>query len=456
MVKVKELIKNQRLYFEGGITKGLDFRLEKLQALRKAIIDSEEEIIEALRKDLGKAPFEAYATEIGIVLEEIKYTIKNLPKWAKRKKVKTPIAQFLSSSYIYSEPYGEALIISPWNYPFQLAILPLVGSIAAGNCTIIKPSEHSPNTSEVIYKIIIKNFDERYISVIKGDVETSQALLEEEFDYIFFTGNIQVGKIVMEAASKYLTPVTLELGGKSPCIVDETADINIAAKRIVWGKFLNAGQTCVAPDYLMVHSSIKDELISKIQEYIIEFYGEDPCSNPDYPKIINEKHFRRLIKLMEGEEIIFGGQANENTNCIAPAILSNVTWSSSIMQEEIFGPLVPILEFEDLNEIVSTVNKRPKSLAVYFFSNNKKRQRDIIGRIPFGGGCINDTITHLASPYMPFGGVGSSGMGSYHGKASFDLFSHKKSILIKSNLFDIPLRYPPFKNNLKLLKQIMK
>ena len=456
MVKVKELIKNQRLYFESGITKGLDFRLEKLQALRKAIIDSEEEIIEALRKDLGKAPFEAYATEIGIVLEEIKYTIKNLPKWAKRKKVKTPIAQFLSSSYIYSEPYGEALIISPWNYPFQLAILPLVGSIAAGNCTIIKPSEHSPNTSEVIYKIISKNFDERYISVIKGAVETSQALLEEEFDYIFFTGNIQVGKMVMEAASKYITPVTLELGGKSPCIIDETADINLAAKRIVWGKFLNAGQTCVAPDYLMVHSSIKDELISNMKKYILAFYGEEPCSNSDYPKIINNKHFDRLLSLMNGEEIVFGGQAKHETNRISPTILSNVTWSSSIMQEEIFGPLLPILEFENLNEVVATVNKRPKPLAVYFFSKDKSRQKYIINRLPFGGGCINDTITHLATPYMPFGGVGSSGMGSYHGKASFDLFSHKKSILIKSNLFDIPLRYPPYKNNLKLLKKIMK
>lgn len=453
---IKETINNQRLYFESGATKGLNFRLDKLRILRKAILDNEEEITEALKKDLGKAAFESYATEVGIVLEEIRYTVKYLPKWIKRKRVKTPMAQFLSSSYIYSEPYGETLIISPWNYPFQLAILPLIGAIAAGNCAIIKPSEHSPNTSEVIDKIISMNFDETYISVIRGAVETSKSLLDEEFDYIFFTGDIQVGKRVMESAAKNLTPITLELGGKSPCIIDETADIDLAAKRIVWGKFLNAGQTCVAPDYLIVHRSVKERLVNKMTGYITEFYGEDPCSNPEYPKIINDKHFKRLLRLLEGEEIIFGGQSDDKTNRISPTILGDVTWESAAMQEEIFGPILPIIEFEDLNEALVKVNKMPKPLALYLFSNDKARHKDIINRISFGGGCINDTITHLATPYMPFGGVGNSGMGSYHGKASFDTFSHKKSVLSKSNLFDIPLRYPPYKENIRLLKTIMK
>lgn len=456
MYNVKEALEKQRMFFDEGKTRNLDFRIEKLNILRKSIIDNENEIMDALKKDLNKAPFEAYETEIGLVLEELKYTIKHLPRWMGNKRIKTPIAHFLSKSFTYSEPHGIVLIMSPWNYPFQLAIAPLIGAIAAGNCSIIKPSEYSSNTAVIIEKLINENFDETYISVVRGGREANKTLLDEKFDYIFFTGSPTVGKVVMEAASKHLTPVTLELGGKSPCIVDETANIDLAAKRIAWGKFLNAGQTCVAPDYLMVHSSVKDKLIDKMKEYITEFYGAVPCNNGDYPKIINEKHFNRLLNLMKSGNIVHGGQYNDKTYQITPTILDKVTWDSAVMREEIFGPIFPVLEFENLKEVISVVNKHPKPLALYLFTNDKDREKDIIQNISFGGGCINDTIVHLATSYMPFGGVGESGMGGYHGKASFDTFSHKKSILKKSNLLDIPLRYPPFKNNLKLLKKLMK
>lgn len=456
MNNIKEIIEKQRLFFEEGKTKDLDFRIDKLKLLRKIIIENMEEIMEALKKDLNKAQFEAYETEVGLVLEEIKYTIRHLPNWVKRKRVKTPLTHFFSSSYIYSEPYGITLIMSPWNYPFQLTIVPLIGAIAAGNCSVIKPSAYSQYTSEIIDRLISENFNEDYITVVRGGREENKTLLQEKFDYIFFTGSVQVGKSVMESASKNLTPVTLELGGKSPCIVDETADIDIAAKRIAWGKFLNAGQTCVAPDYLMVHRSVKDKLMHKMKEYIVKFYGSNPCNNEDYPKIINDKHFTRLLGLLKNENVIFGGESNNKTNQISPTIVDNVTWDSLIMQEEIFGPLLPVLEFENLSEVISMVNKRPKPLALYYFSNDRSRQKNIIRSISFGGGCINDTIVHLATSYMPFGGVGDSGMGGYHGKASFETFSHKKSILQKSNLLDVPLRYPPFKNNLNLLKKIMK
>ncbi|MGE4272799.1 MAG: aldehyde dehydrogenase [Desulfitobacterium sp.] len=456
MSDVKEIILKQRRYFEEGKTKELNFRMEKLRVLRKVIIDNEEEIREALHKDLNKTPFEAYATEVGIVLEELSYTLKHLPKWVKRKRVRTPITQFLATSFTYPEPHGITLIMSPWNYPFQLAIAPLIGAIAAGNCSVIKPSEYSFNTSVVIEKLIKENFKEEFITVVRGGREANKTLLDEKFDHIFFTGSVAVGKTVMEAASKHLTPVTLELGGKSPCIVDETANIDLAAKRIIWGKLLNSGQTCVAPDYLLVHSSIKSKLIDKMKEYVDEFYGKNPSINEDYPKIINEKHFKRLQSLILGEEIVFGGRFNEETHQISPTIVHNVTWDSPVMLEEIFGPILPVLEFEHLREVVSQVNKHPKPLALYFFTTKKEREEQILRDISFGGGCINDTIVHLATSYMPFGGVGESGMGGYHGKASFDTFSHQKSIMKRSNLLDIPLRYPPFKNKLSLVKKVMR
>jgi len=456
MSTIHEVVGKQRIFFEKGITKGIDYRISNLTLLKQAVLTHEKEIIEALQKDLNKAPFEAYATEIGIVLEELEYVIKHLRNWAKPRKVKTPITHFLSVSRQYAEPYGIVLIMSPWNYPFQLTIAPLIGSIAAGNCTIVKPSEYSSHTAAIIEQLINENFDDTYITVVRGGREANKTLLDEKFDYIFFTGSVSVGKVVMESASKHLTPVSLELGGKSPCIVDESANLDMAARRIVWGKFLNAGQTCVAPDYLLVHKSVKNALITKMNQYIEEFYGSDPLSSPDYPKIINDKHFNRLLRLIQNENVVVGGKYKEQTNQIAPTILDQVTWDKPVMQEEIFGPVFPVLEFEDLNQVVAIVTSHPKPLALYFFTNNQERERFVIQNISFGGGCINDTIVHLATSYMPFGGVGDSGMGGYHGKASFDTFSHQKSILKKSTLFDIPLRYPPYKNKLKLLKLMMR
>ncbi len=456
MNNMNEAVRKQRLFFEKGITKEVDYRIKNLKLLKQIILTHEAEILDALQKDLNKAPFEAYATEIGLVLEELEYIIKHLRNWAKPRKVKTPITHFLSASYQYTEPYGIVLIMSPWNYPFQLTIAPLIGAMAAGNCTIVKPSEYSSHTAEIIERLICENFDESYITVVRGGREANKTLLDEKFDYIFFTGSVSVGKVVMESASKHLTPVSLELGGKSPCIVDESANLDMAAKRIVWGKYLNAGQTCVAPDYLLVHRNVKTELITKMRKYIEEFYGPDPFNNPDYPKVINDKHFNRLLGLFQNETIVVGGQYNDQTHRIAPTILDKVTWDRPIMQEEIFGPLLPVLEFESLNDVIGIVNHHPKPLALYFFTQDKKREQYVINNTSFGGGCINDTVVHLATSYMPFGGVGDSGMGGYHGKASFDTFSHQKSILKKSTLFDIPLRYPPYKNKLKLLKFIMR
>lgn len=423
--------------------------------LEKAVIANESDIMDALKKDLNKSSFETYMTEIGMVLDEIKYTRKHLSGWVRPKRVKTPFTQFLSSSRIYSEPYGVVLIMSPWNYLFQLALAPLIGAMAAGNCSMVKPSDYSYHTSAVIDKLIKDSFDESYITVVRGGREANRHLLDEKFDYIFFTGSVSVGKVVMEAAAKHLTPVTLELGGKSPCMVDQTADIALAAKRIVWGKFINAGQTCVAPDYIWVSRGVKNELIAKMGEYITRLYGDNPCSNSDYPKIINEKHFNRLLNLMQSGKVVFGGQFDAGSRQIAPTIIDDVTWECPIMREEIFGPLLPILEFDNFGEAVAEVNKHPKPLAFYLFTNDREKERYIIKNASFGGGCINDTIVHLATPYMPFGGVGESGMGGYHGKASFDTFSHEKSMLKKSNHFDIPLRYPPYKDHLRLLKKIM-
>lgn len=456
MYDIKQMLERQRAFYNTGETKNIHFRIAKLNLLRNAIKKYEKEILYALKLDLNKAPFEAYETEVGIVLEEINYTIKHILSWARPKRVKTPIMHFLSSSYIYTEPYGSVLIMSPWNYPFQLAIAPLVGAIASGNCCIIKPSEYSSHTSKIIEKLIKEIFDDSYVAVIRGGREANQSLLEEKFDYIFFTGSPQVGRIVMEAASKHLTPVTLELGGKSPCIVDETANVKLAAKRIVWGKFLNAGQTCVAPDYLWVHKSIKDKLIHEMKNYITLFYGNTPETNEDYPKIINERHFERLLGLMKSGNVLFGGKSNKETRQISPTIIDGVTWKSAVMQEEIFGPLLPIIEFESLQDVLKILKDRPKPLALYLFTTNKKNEKYVINNASFGGGCINDTVIHLSNPNLLFGGVGESGMGQYHGKGSYDTFTHPKSIIKKSNLVDIYLRYPPFKKHLKLLKKIMK
>lgn len=456
MEEINKILDKQRNFYASGKTKDVGYRMEYLRRLRKTIKAREQDIMDALKKDLNKAPFEAYATEIGMVLEELSYVLKKLPTWTTPKRVPTSISNFLSCSTIYQEPYGVVLIMSPWNYPFLLAISPLIGAIAAGNCAVVKPSNYSPNTSQVLESILSEVFPKHYVTVIQGGREENKSLLDQKFDYIFFTGSVAVGKTVMQAAAKHLTPVTLELGGKSPCIVDETANIDLAARRIVWGKFLNGGQTCVAPDYLLVHSSVKKELLQSMKKYILRFYGADATNNNQFPKIINEKHFKRLSELMSGEEIVIGGRTSKETNQIAPTVLDHVSWDSPVMREEIFGPILPVIEYDKLESVIKKINARPKPLALYYFTTEKEREKRILRNVSFGGGCINDTIMHLASTHMPFGGVGESGMGSYHGKQSFLTFSHQKSVLKKSNLIDIPLRYPPYKNHIRLLRKILK
>ncbi len=454
MAEYKDMLHAQRAYFSKGECKSVDFRIRQLKNLRQWICEHEQEIMEALHQDLNKSPFEAYATEIGIVKEEIKYILKHLRRWAAPKKVKTPITQFPAQSFVYPEPYGVVLIMSPWNYPFQLTVAPLIGAICAGNCAVVKPSAYSPATTRVMAGMIRELFAPEYITVVEGGREANQALLDEKFDYIFFTGSVNVGKYVMEKAAVHLTPVSLELGGKSPCIVDETADLKLAAKRIVWGKFLNCGQTCVAPDYILVQRSVKDKLIKQINKSIRKMYGKDALANDEYPKMISEKHFDRVLGLIEGGHVVSGGESDRRSLRIAPTLLDQVTWESPAMQEEIFGPLLPVLTFYDMKEAVQMVNARPKPLALYYFTKDKKREAGILRNISYGGGCINDTVVHLATSYMPFGGVGNSGMGGYHGKDSFDTFTHRKSIMKKSLLVDIPIRYAPFKNKLALLKKI--
>lgn len=455
MTEYKSMLHAQRAYFQTGDTRDVEFRIRQLKKLYQWITVHEQEIMDALYMDLSKSNFEAYATEIGIVKEEIRYTLKHLRKWAAPKRVPTPITQFPSKSFIYPEPYGVVLIMSPWNYPFQLTIAPLVGAICAGNCAVVKSSAYSPHTTKLMADMLRNLFQEKYIAVVEGGRQENQALLNEKFDYIFFTGSVNVGKYVMEKASAHLTPVSLELGGKSPCIVDETADLKLAAKRIVWGKFLNCGQTCVAPDYLLVQNSVKDKLVRYIERYIRKMFGREPMQNPEYPKMINEKHFNRVLGLTEKVQIIYGGGSDVATLKIEPTVLEQVTWESPVMQEEIFGPLLPVLTFYDIEEAVQMVNAGPKPLALYYFTKDKTREAMMLKQVSYGGGCINDTIVHLATSHMPFGGVGNSGMGGYHGKDSFDTFTHKKSIMKKSVLLDIPIRYAPFKNKLNILKKLI-
>lgn len=450
----KNLLDKQRKYFLTGKTKDVEFRIKRLKALKEIIIKRNQEIVESLRKDFGKSEFETFSNEIMSSLEEIKLAIKKLHSWAAPRKVKTPIAYFKSSSRIYYEPYGIALIISAWNYPFQLAINPLIGAISAGNCCIIKPSELAPNTSKLLSEIIKECFDEEYCAIVEGGAQETTALLNEKFDFILYTGSTHVGKIVAQAAAKHLTPVVLEMGGKSPCIIDNTADIEISARRIVWGKFLNAGQTCVAPDYLLVHKEVKDSLMKAIQKYIKDFYGDNPENSKDYCRIINEKHFDRLCALLEEGDIVAGGKTNRSQLYIEPTVIDHVTWNYPIMQEEIFGPILPIIEYEDLTNVIEMINAHEKPLALYIFSKNKKVQKKIINETSFGGGCINTTVLHAGNPYLPFGGVGSSGMGNYHGKASFDTFSHQKGILNKSLIVDPKFIYPPYKNKVDILKKM--
>lgn len=455
--KILDVLKKQKEYFYEGETKNIDFRIKQLQKLKRAIKDNEKLITEALYKDLHKPEFEAYATEIGYIYDSIGYFIKNLKKWAKVRRVKTPAVHFGSRSYIYAEPYGSVLIVGPFNYPFQLIMEPLIGAISAGNCVVIKPSEYTTNVSKIVYKIIKENFHEKYIEVIEGGKEETSILINSPFDYIFFTGSVAVGKIVMEAAAKNLVPVTLELGGKSPTIVHKDANIESASERIIWGKFMNVGQTCVAPDYLLVHKEIKDQLVSKLIEKIKIFYGNNPKTSKDYGRIVNEKQFSRIKGLINEDKVIFGGDYGVEELYIDPTIMNNVTWEDKVMGEEIFGPVLPILEYENLNEIINKINSRPKPLALYLFTESREVEKKVVENISYGSGCINDTMTHLASPFLPFGGVGTAGVGSYHGQRSFETFSHMKSVLKKSTRFNLKFIFPPYtKKKVAMLRRVMK
>ncbi|AFY83235.1 aldehyde dehydrogenase [Oscillatoria acuminata] len=452
--RIRDVIEAQRQFFATGKTKDLDFRIEQLQRLKQALIDSKELVINALNKDLKKSEFEAYLMELGGI-REINYVLKHIKSWTKPKTVARPLDQFPSVARIYPDPLGVVLIVSPWNYPFSLTISPLIGAIAAGNCITLKPSEIAPHTSHLVADLIRKIFDPSYIAVVEGGVEVSQDLLSQKFDHIFFTGGTQIGRIVMEAAAKHLTPVTLELGGKSPCIVEADIDLPTACKRIVWGKFINAGQTCIAPDYLLVNRRIKRDLLVGIERTITEFFGQNPANSPDYGRIINDKQFERLRGLLQDGEIRVGGQTDAGDRYIAPTVLDGVSLTSPIMQEEIFGPILPVLDYDKLDQAIAVINQKPKPLALYLFSKDHQTQQQVLRETSSGGVCLNDTIMHLAVSKLPFGGVGESGMGSYHGKASFDTFSHSKSVLEKSFRFDLDLRYPPYKNKLALIKRLI-
>ena len=453
---IPALVSRQREYFLGGATLEPSERKESLLRLQKAILAREKEIAEALHADLRKSPFESYMSETGMVLDELRYIAKHLEKWAKPKRVPTPLSQFPSRSFICKEPYGVTLVMSPWNYPFLLSLDPLIGSIAAGNCVILKPSAYAPHTSHLLADLISSDFSPAHVAVVEGGREENSSLLEQRFDFIFFTGSVSVGKLVMEKAAQNLTPVVLELGGKSPCIIDETANLPMAARRLVFGKLLNAGQTCVAPDYVLVKRERKEDLISLLKSNIQDALGQNPGKNPEFPKIINQKHFQRLCAILEGETILLGGETDEAALTIAPTV-TEASAESPSMQEEIFGPILPILTYDKPDDAIRFIREREKPLALYLFTESKAFEKRILQEVSFGGGCINDTIIHLATHHMPFGGVGHSGMGSYHGKKSFDAFTHEKSIVKKSSSVDLPVRYHPYtEKKLKMLKKFLK
>ena len=442
--EIQELIACQRRYFASGKTLDPDMRIASLRSLRKALQIHEAEICRALQKDLGKSPSESYLCEIGMVRSELTYMLRHLKQFAAEKRVHTPLAQFAARSYQKPCPRGVTLIMSPWNYPFMLALDPLVDALAAGNTAILKPSAYAPETSRVLKLLVEETFDPGLVALVTGGREENRQLLQQEFDYIFFTGSAAVGREVLRSAAPHLTPVSLELGGKSPCIVDETARLPLAARRIVFGKFLNCGQTCVAPDYICCHRSVAEPLLEALKAEICRQFGADPLLNPDYGTIINEKHFARLSGLLKTASPIFGGTLREETLQIAPTLLWSCSWEDPVMEEEIFGPLLPILVYDSLDQVITEINSRPHPLALYFFSENRAAIRKVTEQCPFGGGCINDTVIHLATPYMGFGGTGGSGMGSYHGRAGFDAFSHYKSIVDKKTFLDLPMRYQPY------------
>lgn len=455
--EIRQIVENQRTYFYTGATLPLSHRIEALKKIQSYILTHEAEIGKAIRKDLGKSDFESYMCETGLVLSEITYMLKRIRSFAKEKSVLTPLAQFHSRSFKKPSPYGVALIMSPWNYPFLLTIDPLIDALAAGNTVVLKPSAYSPYTSAVIQSMIEECFDTRYVAVITGGRAENTCLLNEHFDYIFFTGSQTVGKEVMRHAAAHLTPVTLELGGKSPCIVEESANIKLAARRIVFGKYLNCGQTCVAPDYIYCDRKIKDQLLAEIKRQIKRQFRSEPLTNKNYGKIINEKHFDRITKLIDSSKVVFGGKCDHTTLKIEPTVMDHVTFDDAVMQEEIFGPILPILTYDSLDQAIHKINSMPHPLALYVFTSDKTAARKVTARCGFGGGCINDTIIHLATSEMGFGGFGESGMGSYHGKDGFRTFSHYKSIVDKKTWLDLPMRYQPYRKvNEKLIHLFLK
>lgn len=450
---VADLLHRQRAYWASGATRSLDFRLERLKALRAAIVTYQADIIDAVKRDLGRPEFEGYF-EIGAI-SELDYVIKHLHRWVKPRRASLPLSQLPGSAWVQPEPLGVALIIGPWNYPFQLIVSPLMGAIAAGNCAMLKPSELAPATSRVLARLVADTFDPAHVALVEGGIDTAQALLAEKFDHIFFTGGERVGRVVMQAAAQHLTPVTLELGGKSPCLVDADVNLEVAARRIVWGKFLNAGQTCVAPDYLLVDERIKDGLVAALQQRIQVCYGDDPATSPDLSRVVNDRQFDRLVGLLNQGNILTGGQHNRGDRYIAPTLIDGIGWDDPIMQEEIFGPILPILTYRDLGDAIAAINQRPKPLALYLFTSDRQVQTQVLDRTTAGSVCINDVILQVAIWDLPFGGVGSSGVGSYHGKHSFDTFSHLKSVLKKPFWMDMDWRYPPYGDKVKLFQKFI-
>ena len=458
MEDINLIFKNQKEFFESGKTINVDYRIKNLKKLNNIIKKNEDKILNELKKDLGKSNFEGYVTEVGILYDDINFHIKNVKKWSSEEKRKSPIVYYPSKSYIYKEPYGVTLIIGPFNYPFQLVIAPLIGAISAGNTAIIKPSENSRNIALLLEKLINENFPEEYLRVVNplGGKETVSLLLDKPFDYIFFTGSVRVGKLVMQKAAQHLTPVTLELGGKSPCIVDSDAKLKLAAKRIVWGKFLNAGQTCVAPDYLCVHKSVKDELLKLIINEIRVQFGENVRNSEDYPRIVNKSSLERLSGYLNDGKIYYGGNIDEDNLYMEPTLIIKPDLNSPLMSDEIFGPILPILVYEDLDNVIKFINHREKPLALYYFSESKKKIKYVLTSTTSGGVTINDTIIHVANPNLPFGGVGNSGVGKYHGKESFETFTHNKSVMKRGTFIEFNIRFAPYKNKLNLVKRIMK
>jgi len=456
MKDILDLLQQQDEFFKAKETQSVAFRKKSLIRLKKAILVNEDTILDALYKDLRKPKFEAYTSEIAVVITELDYFIKNIEKLAKPKRVKSSLLNFPSADYIYKDPYGRVLIMAPWNYPFQLVINPLVAAIATGNCVVCKPSEVTVNTSAVLSTIIAEVFDPKHVTVIEGGLEVNKLLLTQKWDYIFFTGSTAVGKIVMKAAAEQLCPITLELGGKSPVIVNKDAKLQLAAKRIVWGKLFNAGQTCIAPDYIYVHESVKNEFIdSLITEFKLAL-GKNVETSKDFARIVNKKHFERIVALIEKDKVIYGGGVNSEEQFIEPTLISDIDWNSRIMKEEIFGPLLPILTFSNLNETIQTINALDKPLAAYYFGEKKKDKELFLKDLYFGGGCINDTLIHITSEALPFGGVGPSGLGAYHGAKSFECFSHQKGIVKRGTWLDIPARYAPYDSKLPLIKKLFK